>query len=233
MTSGIYAIVNKINGHRYVGSAVDIPSRWRSHVYHLRKGNHHSKHLQSAWDKYGRECFSFIVLERVDDLAVLIQREQAYLDESLPEYNTNPIAGNMLGYRFSKEAKQRMSEIHTGFRHTDESRLKMSELWSRKPRGEYSADRRAKIAESHKGKSINENQKAALELGQHRTPTEEERKRIAESNRGKTRSAETRQKLSDARRRRVVTPETKQKTAESMRNYWAQRKAATSAGSPD
>ena len=33
--SGIYEIVNLSNGHKYIGSAVNIPNRWREHKYQL------------------------------------------------------------------------------------------------------------------------------------------------------------------------------------------------------
>lgn len=61
--SGIYAIVNTINNKQYIGSAINIKSRWVDHKKRLRKGNHHCKHLQFAWNKYGESAFSFIVLE--------------------------------------------------------------------------------------------------------------------------------------------------------------------------
>lgn len=38
MTSGIYEIVNTTNQKKYIGSAVDIKARWRSHRHELVKG---------------------------------------------------------------------------------------------------------------------------------------------------------------------------------------------------
>jgi len=195
---GIYAIVNKINGHRYVGSAVNIAARWRIHTYHLRKNNHHSKHLQAAWNKYGKEQFDFIVLEKVVDIDELINIEQKYLDKDFPEYNTNTVAGSVLGFRFSPETIKQLSETHTGFRHTEESKKKMSEIWSGKPRGKYSEERVKKISESHKGKKPNQNQLVALDIGRRRSPTEEERKRISDSQKGYKPTEETIEKLKAA-----------------------------------
>jgi group I intron endonuclease len=226
MTSGIYSIVNKINGHRYVGSAIDISDRWRKHKYELRKGTHHSKYLLNSWKKNGEDNFDFIVIEECE-IDKLIEREQFYLDQSFPEYNTNKIAGSLLGFRFSEETKKQMSIVHTGFRHTEESKKKMSEIWSGKPRGKYSEERCKKLSESHKGKIPNENQKAALEIGRKRSPTEEERKRISESNRGQKRSQETIDKLKAARSKRITTEETKIKTSESMKRYWENKRAAS------
>lgn len=193
---GVYAIVNRLNGKRYIGSAVDIPARWRVHVFHLRKGDHHSKHLQAAWNLYGREGFDFVVLERCD-IENLIATEQKYLDELHPEYNTNPIAGNMLGFRFSEERKARMSAIHTGFRHTEESKRKMSEIWAGKPRGRHSEERRAKISAAHKGKKPSENQQRGLELGRGKK-SEETKRKMSETQKGYKPSEETIEKLRQA-----------------------------------
>ena len=57
--SGIYKIVNTVNGKKYVGSAVDIKRRWQAHKLRLRKNNHHSPKLQNAWNKHGESSFTF------------------------------------------------------------------------------------------------------------------------------------------------------------------------------
>lgn len=65
-TSGIYAIVNRTNGHRDVGSARNIRSRLRQHVRELERGTHRTSEeqlLQNAWDEFGRDSFEFRVLD--------------------------------------------------------------------------------------------------------------------------------------------------------------------------
>jgi group I intron endonuclease len=201
--SGIYAIVNRVNGKRYIGSAVDISQRWRQHTYKLRKNEHPSKHLQSAWNLYGKENFNFIVLEIVSDPRSLTSIEQVYLDAEFPEYNTNRIAGNMLGFRFSEEAKNIMSIIHTGFRHTEESKKKMSEYWAGRPRGKYSDERVKHMSESRKGKKPNAAQLDALSIG-----------------RG-AKSEETKRKISESQKGYIPT----EKTIEKLKQAWIRRKA--------
>ena len=78
--SGVYKIVNKINGKYYVGSSNDIiKTRWKKHRYMLRKNKHSNPKLQNAWNKYGEENFEFIIVEKclINELLVI---EQRYLD---------------------------------------------------------------------------------------------------------------------------------------------------------
>jgi len=63
MRSGVYRITNKLDGKIYIGSASYLENRINVHKCRLRKHNHHNKHLQAAWDKYGAESFQFDVLE--------------------------------------------------------------------------------------------------------------------------------------------------------------------------
>lgn len=103
--SGIYRIVNKINGKGYVGSAINFIKRWWKHKFDLRKNRHHSIKLQNAWNKYGEENFDFIVIELVKDKNKLIEREQYWInfyDASHPKkgYNVSPTAGSPLGVEF-------------------------------------------------------------------------------------------------------------------------------------
>jgi len=101
--SGIYAIVNKINGHRYVGSSSNITERWKRHVSRLENKNHHSRHLQHAWDYYGRDSFDFIVIAEC------------------------AVSARMMGYCPSEETRRKLSEINRTYRHTDEAKRKIGE----------------------------------------------------------------------------------------------------------
>jgi group I intron endonuclease len=58
----VYAIVNTLNGSKYIGSTLNPKSRWGTHRCLLRKGKHHSFILQKAWNKYGEAAFRFDVL---------------------------------------------------------------------------------------------------------------------------------------------------------------------------
>jgi group I intron endonuclease len=107
--SGVYKIVNTINGNCYIGSAVNIRNRWIEHKGDLRHCQHHSPHLQNAWNKYGESCFTFSILEYCDK-SLLIQCEQFYIDLLHPEYNISLYARSpMLGRKHNQKSKDQTS----------------------------------------------------------------------------------------------------------------------------
>lgn len=112
--SGIYRILNLINGKFYIGSAVYFAKRWAEHRRRLRKGIHSNLHLQAAWNLYGERVFEFSIIERIKK-DFLLEREQYWidlLDATNPDkgYNVCKTAGNTLGRTFSEETKQIMNQ---------------------------------------------------------------------------------------------------------------------------
>lgn len=79
---GIYQIRNIINGMVYIGSSMDISTRWREHKYDLRMNNHRNQHLQNAYNKYGKDAFVYEVLELIDEenKDQQFEREQYWID---------------------------------------------------------------------------------------------------------------------------------------------------------
>src|SRR5690606_34117775 len=111
--SGIYEIVNRVNGKRYIGSAVTLAKRWNLHRHQLRAGKHHSRPLLSAWRKYGEPAFDFRVIEKCAP-ECLIEREQAAFDLLRPEYNACKTAGSTLGVKYTADSRKRMSDARKG-----------------------------------------------------------------------------------------------------------------------
>ena len=96
MKQGVYIIRNNVNGKFYIGSSIEIPTRWNFHVWQLDKDTHGNRHLQNAWNKYGKKNFAFSIVEncKAEDT---ITREQFYLDTLQPYrrnigYNLCPVA---------------------------------------------------------------------------------------------------------------------------------------------
>lgn len=146
LSSGIYKIINSLTGKFYIGSAVNLKSRWRNHRFDLANGDHHNKHLQNAWNKYGSDAFVFEILEEVN-LTELIQTEQLWIDATWATgmlYNISPVAGSNQGLRWkvspearariragrqnmSQETKRKISVTLTGCKRSVETKKKMSE----------------------------------------------------------------------------------------------------------
>lgn len=80
---GVYIIRNLVDGKVYIGSSKMIDVRWKNHVHELRKGKHHNKYLQRAWNKHGEDAFTFDMLEECSEDA-LVFRERCWLEHVKP-----------------------------------------------------------------------------------------------------------------------------------------------------
>jgi GIY-YIG catalytic domain len=107
--SGIYAIVNTLTQDRYIGSSHDMLNRFAQHKALLRRGQHHARRLQDAWDTYGEDAFVFVVLEALPDTDQLAAVEQQYLDTEQPAYNSATSAQNWL--TFPPIAEERVQRL--------------------------------------------------------------------------------------------------------------------------
>lgn len=125
--SGIYKIVNRINGHLYIGSTVHFKKRRTDHLWHLANGSHHSGYLQNAWNKYGSEQFEIILLEEVHE-SLLIEFEQKYIDRLLPCYNMRRTAEARGIHIFTQEIRDKISKSNTGRRNTNEMKIAMARV---------------------------------------------------------------------------------------------------------
>jgi group I intron endonuclease len=116
----------------YIGSAVDIKRRWQDHSSSLQRGVHENPYLQRAWNKYGESAFSFEVVEKVPDYALLIPHEQVWLDQIKSfdrkvGYNICPRARSRLGVRASEEQKLKQRRKMTGRKLSTQHRQRVGE----------------------------------------------------------------------------------------------------------
>jgi group I intron endonuclease len=131
--SGIYLILNKVTLDYYIGSAATnrFYARFSNHLIYFRG----SKIVKLAVRKYKLDQFAFLILEIFPDVVNrinnkrLLDLEDFYLKSLLPNYNILTEAGSSFGYK-----------------HTEVTRLKM--------KAEYSQERREKIGNLNRGKSL-------------------------------------------------------------------------------
>ncbi len=193
-TSGIYLIINLVNNKLYAGSAIDFDDRWRLHRLELNRNNHHNRHLQAAWNKYGEDNFKFYVIEYTSAYN-LEEREQHWIerlkatDHSIG-YNICKAGRNRDGVKASEETRKRLSESHKGHKQSEETKAK----------------RRLIMA----GNQFNKGRKHSAE---------EIAKRV-KANTGKKRSAEGRANMSAAQRGRVLSEEAKKNMSIAAKKRW-------------
>lgn len=117
---GIYKVLNKINGHCYIGSCKNFFNRFKSHKASISCMRNSNPKLQAAFIEFGWENFVFIILEHVDgDKNELLKREQYYLDTQNPEYNICIIANSALGVKRTEVTKDRVRAANLGLKHPD------------------------------------------------------------------------------------------------------------------
>lgn len=138
---GTYKIVNLSNDKFYIGSTMDsFLSRFRSHIERLIKNKHQNPHLQASFNKYGKDNFSFNIIEIIEQDDLVLKKEQYLLDTLkglTNHYNISMDAtAPMKGRKHTKEtiekisafSKSRAKEIgentrkcRTGTKHTKET----------------------------------------------------------------------------------------------------------------
>jgi group I intron endonuclease len=136
----VYMIQNIVNEKVYIGATKDLMVRWKHHRLALSKNRHYNFHLQSAWNMYGEQNFRLAILERIEDIAILSDREKYWICKF--QSSINQSGYNFLDYqeypnkpkRFSEEIRLRMSLAKKGkpsnrknYRHSEETKKKISE----------------------------------------------------------------------------------------------------------
>lgn len=232
--SGIYKIINTVNGQLYVGSAVSLRRRRHQHFTSLRRGRHKNPHLQAAFNKYGESAFVFTVIEIVENKEDLIAREQFFIDDLNPEYNIHRIAGSSLGVKHTAETRARRGVITKLAWESESHRKRMSEAAKRRAARGIGKGTSAKLSASSKkmwetrDRTVPDDVRAKISetLKGHEPPnkgkpmSEEQRTKL----KGRKVSEEARRKMSESAKKRTASPETKAKMSESQRKRQLQKR---------
>jgi len=166
--SGVYDILNTVNGKLYVGSTVfTIRNRLIDHRHRLRRGVHPNRHLQAAWNKYGEAWFRFRVRE--------VCTPQECLDRETYWIGSLRATDTRCGYNVCREGCNRQ-----GVRHSAAARMKMSEAKRGKPNGRkgipHTEETKARIAAVKRGKPLNIETRMKMSAAQKGRPKSAEHK---------------------------------------------------------
>ena len=124
--SGVYQIKSISYPERlYIGSAVNIKYRWKSHLRELKIGKHGNHKLQYHFNKYGDGDLQFSILCQCERKE-LITKEQFFIDYYNPYFNICKIAGSKLGVVPTKETCDKISRAKIGRKDSDETRKRKS-----------------------------------------------------------------------------------------------------------
>lgn len=108
MNCGIYSILNIKTNKIYIGSSINLKSREYKHFWMLSNNRHDNLHLQKSYNKYGKECFIFNILELCEP-NILADKENFYIKK----YNSN---NSDFGYNSSLVNEYRKNIYNNDFK---------------------------------------------------------------------------------------------------------------------
>ncbi len=130
--SGIYCIENKINNKTYIGSSKNLYQRLLKHFALLRHNKHENAHLQSAWNKYGEDSFTFEILDYLTVGTTLSELEKQWIsvfESNVPTKGYNNTSGGE-SCEFNEVARNNMSKAQKEFYKTEKGQIRLKELAS-------------------------------------------------------------------------------------------------------
>lgn len=121
--SGIYLLINKINGHSYIGSSINLSSRMKNYLNNtfLKNRKNANMPIVKALLKYDQSNFSLLILEYVD-YSLLTIRETFFITTVIPYYNVLKQGYSSLGYKHTKETKELLSQLAKNRVHSEETK---------------------------------------------------------------------------------------------------------------
>lgn len=228
LKSGIYEIVNKLTGVRYIGQAQRFKLRWHQHRRALQNGSHRNKHLLNSYKKWveilGHDDFiHFGIVEVMDDStkeernvreewwinAACEQRIALYNKRLEPTKQESKVISHN-----PENTKSKLSVMRTGSGNGMFGKIP----WNKgKKLPEYSGDNHGMFGKHHTDEA-----RAKMSVGHKGKST---------WNKGKLASEETKQKMSEAAKGREpwnkgmpATEDSKQRQSEVMKGKMSGRK---------
>lgn len=213
--SGVYKIVNSVDGKVYIGSAHNLLHRWRSHKSSLKSQSHRNSRLQRAVNKHGIDKFSFHPVLICDKKDVLFY-EQVILDFFIESQDCYNLCTEVIG--------------GSGWTHSEETKEKMREAWKTRVLSPMSDETKKKISEAKKGKKrapfSDETRKnmSLAKIGKKLGPySEEHRRKISEATKGRKPSVISEEGKEKIRQAHLGAKRSDRARA-NMREGWARKK---------
>ena len=121
--SAVYCLINKINGHAYVGSSIHLASRMRNYLNNtfLKSKQNKNMPIVNALLKYSQANFTLLILDYVEPESLTI-RETFYITFLMPYYNVLKQGYSSLGYKHTEETKELLSELAKNRTHSDKTK---------------------------------------------------------------------------------------------------------------
>lgn len=124
---GIYKITNIKNNKCYIGLSKNIEGRLKGHKNKLLNGKHKNQHLQTSFNKYGLDSFTFSILEECSE-ELLCLREKYWIEKLKSydkKYGYNKTHGGEFG-KLSDEIIQNITEKLRNRKLPDEMKKQIS-----------------------------------------------------------------------------------------------------------
>lgn len=154
---GIYKITNLINNKIYIGSTkISFRKRYGTHIYDLNTNTHCNEYLQNSYIKYGSCNFQFEIIEIINDIVTITEREQYWLDfykcyNKSIGYNILKYADSSYGFKHTEETKTYLSIIKKGRKQHINTYIAIMKA---NVGAKRTNDTKQKISLAHKGKVV-------------------------------------------------------------------------------
>jgi len=185
--SGLYKIVNSVNGNFYIGSSCDIRRRFNRHRCDLNKNRHDNQHLQNSYNLHGKDVFKFEIIREVN--------QQNLLEEEQKELNIN--VGQKNCYNIRKDAE---CPILPGTKRDPSIGIKVS--LSQKGKPKWSEQEKIEIGNRARGYRHRED---TLEKFKNRTTSKENIQKAIEFNKGRIYTEEHKKNISSKKKEKHKT----------------------------
>jgi group I intron endonuclease len=121
--SGVYCLINLVNGHTYVGSSVNLAGRMRNYLNNsfLSLVQNKNMPITKALLNYGQDNFAVLIVEYLSPDIINI-RETYWIINVLPYYNVLKQGYSSVGYKHTEATKKQLSDLAKNRSHTDETK---------------------------------------------------------------------------------------------------------------